>query len=766
MPPTIFVPGSLRDPLDDPLGTERLANVVPIEHCVQFFNDRINLTGPKNRLLILKAGTASAKSTGFVAEMHMNVVTKSPHGRRGMIVTQPRVLTAIKNVSQITSVPKYSHLREGVDIGWSTQYNKLRPKRFGILSATIGTLAAQIILNGFESVVDGYQMICIDETHERSLQTDLVILMLLRLLDKYRDDVRCPFVVFMSATFDPRVFIDYFKKVDDGISLANNFIHVVGQSVGYDVHWPTEVDMTKKLWNIVAAKVEEIIRAGFEDGDDSCDILIFMPGTLEIDETVKALKPIVDKTFAEGLGYTYVMGISSKDVSTESIAYRNLDKKNADIRIRVTPPRQGPRGGAEDDTYIGGDDSFVTPRRKVVISTVIAETGLTLDELKYVIDAGYHRSSLFNPIIKSDTLLTEATPKSRVTQRFGRVGRKTRGVVYPMYTRETFASFPDQQFPEMVTSDFADVALAILDVVRADVVRDDEKKSMWELGLISSPPPSSFQNALEVAYKLGLISPDGVVTDMGKITKDLSVKMPHGRLIAGSIIHGYSTMDIVSLVAFLEEFGGRDLSSVKYDNVYEDIFGGEGKKMRALFADDFIDITILGAWIIRLFDDGIPDVDAIVKEKLGMKAVDVRRFLTRRDQLLITALSIGLDVTKGVSIVPSLTSNVGKASPHGERGETEVSLATSLTILKYVIHDAFKTNILTLKDGAYTYRGMRVAVPSFRRNALRELLNLDEVVYPEKVCFDVLSGEVKGSAVSLTAYRVSAMSGYVYIDEE
>lgn len=719
-PPTLFVKGSLRDPLDDPAGTEKLAIVTPIDHCEAFFRARMNLTGPSNRLLILKAGTASSKSTGFVAEMYKRIVTTSPHGRRGMIVTQPRVLTAIKNVSQITSVPQYSYLREGVDIGWSTQYNKLRPKRFGILSATIGTLVAQIILNGIESVVDGYQMICIDETHERSLQTDLVILMLRRLLDAYRNDVRCPFVVFMSATFDPTIFVDYFKVVDPRVSLVGNFIHVVGQSVGYDVKWPDVVSSEVPVWKMAADRVAEIIRDGFGDAEDSCDVLIFMPGAIEIEETTKALRSVVDDAVDAGLGYTYVIGISSKDVASESIAYRNLDKKNSEIRGMHR-------------------EKSVMVRRKVVISTNIAETGLTLDELKYVIDSGFHRGSLYNPVIKTSTLMTEATPKSRVTQRFGRVGRKTRGVVYPLYTRETFDSFADQQFPEMITENFSDVILAIINTIP---VPDDIR----QLGLITNPPLSAFENGFEVAYKLGMITPDVALTSIGKMTIDMSVKMHHGRLIAGSIIHGYSTMDIIGLVAFLEEFSGRDLAGVNYTAVYEKYFGDRGEKIRAVVADDFIDIVLLGRWIVELFDVGIPDIDGIVKTTLKMKAADVRKYLSRRDQLLLTALSIGLDVTKGISIV-------------------DAPLANATTILKYVIHDAFKTNLLTLKDGAYTYKGMRVTVPSFKRNRLRDVLSVEEVVYPQTIAFDELTGETRGSGMIVTAYRVSAMSGYVYVDE-
>lgn len=736
-PPTLFVPGYLRDPEGDPDNQERLNSIVPIDYCEKWFKDRINLSGIHNRLLILKAGTASSKSTGFVAEMYIRIVQNSPHGRRGLICTQPRILTAIKNVFQI--VPFYKQLRIGQEIGWSTQFDKMKPKRFGILSATVGTLTAQMSLMSDEDIINSYQMILIDETHERNLQTDSVILMLYNFMKRNAGNVRCPFIVFMSATFDPMTFISYFRKIDQNVSLVNNFIYVVGQAVGFDIVWPESIDQSKKIWELSAESVDKICRSGSDDSPDSCDILIFMPGSMEIEETAKALIPVVKALYNDGFGLCAILPISAKEVEMNSESYRNLDKINSDIRIKAPD-----------------NDDLIAPRRKIVISTAVAETGLTLDQLKYVIETGFHRSTLFNPNFAIDTLLTESAPKSRVTQRFGRVGRKTRGTVYPLYTRETYEHFLDQQFPEIIVNDFGDILLSVLmEQVKdssghVDISRDIK---VSEINMLTDPAESMKQMALERAYKLGLICPISKdiirLTKIGSVSSKLSLKLTSARLLASGHIFEYSVYDLVGLVAALEESTSRDFEKSRIEDLYLDVFGMDGPKIRALISDDFIDLLVVIAFIVSKFDNGIPDlIEVCNKYKLPHETI--RRILIRRDQLMNNMLTLGYSITMTPSIM------------------LRENLTDSITRLKYCIHDSFKTNILELIDGIYKHKGLKVSVPHFKKSEIQRLLGSSnpsgEVIFPKYLVFDHLTGSVNNGIFKITASRIGTMSGYCYLD--
>jgi len=740
-PPTLFVAGSLRDPLDDPVRQEALNKIIPIDYCETWFKDRLMCTGIHNRVLILKAGTASAKSTGFPAETFIRIIQKSPHGRRGMIVTQPRVLTAVKNVSQIVSNAQYSHLKIGQDIGWSTQFDKMKPKRFGILSATVGTLTAQMSMLSDEDIINQYQVIAIDETHERDLQTDSVILMLYNFLRRNASDVRCPFIVFMSATFDPNVFVDYFWNADNEMSLLNNFIYVVGQSVGYDIFWPETIDQSKYIWDLAAERVDKICREGSDDDPESCDILIFMPGAQEIDKTEASLKPVVEKLYADGFGACYIMPISSKAIAQNTQAVIDLDKKNDTLKIPI------PGNKAE-----GNKADTVVPRRKIVISTVVAETGLTLDQLKYVIETGFHRSTVFNPNFCIDTLISESAPKSRITQRFGRVGRKTRGTVYPLYTRETYDSFSDQQFPEIVVNDFGDILLSVLmEQIKdasgnADMAKDI---SVNGIRMLTDPAKAMSNMAFERAYKLGLIRPvenDNIrLTKIGGISSKLSLRLTSARLLASGHIFGYSVCDLVGIVAVIETASGRDFEKVRFDDIYIAAYGNEGRRIRALVSDDFIDICVMMNLTLDQFNDGIPDFETYCK-KYGLPYATMMSVLVRRDQLMSNMLTLGYNVTRTPSIYPNIASE-------------------SLTILKYCLHDSFKTNILELDDsGQYKHHGIRVTVPHFKRSEIKALTGVDQVIFPKYLVFDHLTGMVQGGRLLVTAHRVSTMSGYCYLD--
>lgn len=770
MPPTLFVPGSLRDPDGNVANQATLDSIVPIDYSTKWFKDRINLTGLHNRLLILKAGTASGKSTGFVAETYLRVVVNSPHGRRGLICTQPRIITAIKNVLQIT--PFYKQLKIGHDIGWSTQYDKMRPKRFGILSATVGTLTAQMSLASDEDIMNSYQMILIDETHERNLQTDSVILMLYNFMKRNADNIRCPFIVFMSATFDPTVFTSFFRALDPEVSLTNNFIHVVGQAVGYDIMWPDRIDPKKKIWELAAETVNDICRTGSEDPEDSCDILIFMPGSVEIEETSKALVPIVDKLHHEGFGLCAVLPISAKEVELNSESYRNLDKLNADIRIRAKDPTTG-------------KETLQAPRRKIVISTAVAETGLTLDQLKYVIETGFHRATLFNPNFSINTLLTESAPKSRVTQRFGRVGRKTRGTVRPLYTRQTYEHFLDQQFPEIIVNDFGDILLSVLmeqvkdSSGQVDIERDID---ISEINMLTNPAISMKEMALEKAYKLGLIRPkisntedsNNInkirLTKIGAVSSKLSLKLTSARLLASGHIFGYSVYDLVGLIAALEESSARDFEKAKIQDIYTAVYGISGPRIKALLSDDFIDLLVIVSFIVLQFDAGIPDLMAICAQyKLPHETI--KYILIRRDQLMNNMLTLGYNVTMEHSIIPARLPANGPVDIGGAnimQKNSEDQFTDNITRLKYCIHDSFKTNMIELVDGIYKHKGLKVSVPHFKRSEIQQLLgsanDSGEVIFPKYLIFDQLTGSVSGGIYKIVASRVSTVSGYCYLD--
>ena len=145
-------------------------------------------------------------------------------------------------------------LRKGETIGWSTKYNKLRPKSFGLLSATVGTLAQQMRTLTDEEISAKYKIILIDETHERDLETDMTIYMLKNFLLRNVNKESCPFVVLMSATFDPDSFLRYFN-----VQLLTNYIWCRGATAHIEEMWDWNQDRTVNNYTQSASAVVEKI---------------------------------------------------------------------------------------------------------------------------------------------------------------------------------------------------------------------------------------------------------------------------------------------------------------------------------------------------------------------------------------------------------------------------------------------------------------------------------------------------------------------------
>lgn len=785
--PTLYTPGSLRDPEGRTgIEQERLNDIVPIDHIIKWISDRKDLTGLDNRMVVVKAGTSSGKSTALPAEIFLRLV-RYWFPKRGIICLQPKVITSIKNVHQILQVADYrAELKLGVDIGWSTQYDKLKPKKLGILSATIGTLTAIMNSSSDSEIMDKYSVIMVDETHERGLNTDMAILMLWNFLIRNANNSRCPFVMFMSATFDPIEIIDYFKMAPGGsnISLLGNFINVTGRAYPIETHWPESFAYNDGFTAMAAKRTYEICMADINDTEGPQDILIFMPGNMEIMETENAIKKVAVDVYNAGGGMISLLAIDSRAVTSENMSVQLLDVDCSEY------------------TVMSPDKKHVHPRRKVVISTNVAETGLTLNNLKYVIDAGFNRGMEFNPNFNTRTLKTDAAPKSRITQRRGRVGRKSPGHFYPLYTEMTFDAMQDQQFPDIVVDDFGQIIMPVLveHTKNQEGLPDMNRPiDISKIKMLTQPPRASLLNALEKAYKLGMIRPSGVpnnckakkeetniststntstdtstdslhdnlqsvtVTPMGLMCVKMNIHMEVARMIFGGHIYKYSVYDCL-LMAVALEISARDLEKAKWNNIYaaamiKDMSLNEIMetvpvpndiiRRRILVADNFIDLLMLMHACIRMFSEDI-DKDKFLKF-IEVKDSVLELLMLRRDQLMNQCLVLGFDIQT------NLEETISNINVHPE------VWATRLTRIKYIIHDAFMGNLLILNEGRYMYKGIVVSIPPWPRQEIKTILGVtDDIVYPKILAFANLTVTSKNGKAVTTAERISALSGYVY----
>lgn len=787
MKPTLFIKGKLSAPNGDPKLKRELDEWVPIEYVIEWLRSRMTKVGIENRVLILKSETASGKSTAFPPELFKALVRGTGDRAPGIICTQPRVMTAIENVMEI--MKHYSKvLRLGESIGWSTKFNKLRPKSVGLLSATIGTLAQQLRTATDEQIMKKYRFILIDETHERDLQTDMTIYMLKNLLLRNQNNTACPFVVLMSATFDPKSFLEYFK-----VPLLSNFIWCVGETAGFDEIWDWNGGRTVNNYPQAAASVvEKIITENPKDDPARADILIFMPGKAEFKETERWLRQLNQKFAKESPHLVF----SLLQIESTAVQTRNIDF----MRTMYIPV-------AQHIVVIDGKE--YVPARRVIISTNVAETGLTLDNLRYVIDAGFNREIEYNPLLGIRALITKPAPKSRIKQRKGRAGRKFRGVFYPLYPDFIFEKLPDLQFPQILIEDVSPIILDIVnEQLKVKTLNGDRDPQflLTDIDMIDVPAPDALAACIEKLYTIGFISmiapkwsataaeiieaPSGDnrrfgITKIGALGSAFSMLAPESvRMILSSYFWNCSVLDTITIAAYLsidvKNFTApapRDPTSdrppprvfINWLAVYKvglaiKMTKNMLYKMRLLIADDFIHGIILFNAIKYIISTAEPKA-AInnLREWCSQNNIQYKAcidLIKARDDIIEQALTAGM--------------NVFAQEDHSLKNAAEDDFMNVITKLKYCIYDGYRNNII-VRDGVEykTLNGTRVVAPSLFQENEQRLADEKEYGYvlktvPRTMIYNELSIKYnrKTSIYDVLAGRVSACDGFVSIDPD
>ncbi len=751
--PTLFVPGRVRTAPGDDID---LSRVRPIDYINSFIDRARAATGIKNRLLILKAETASGKSTGLPAELYKKFIMTTG-STRGIICTQPRTLTTVQNIIEIASIPTYSFFKIGQNIGWSTRYNKFKPTKPGLLMATIGTLSMLLISLTDQQICDKYQFIIIDETHERDLETDFAIMRLRALLTRIADRPDCPFVILMSATFDPMVFLGYFHEVDHSVSETNNFIWVEGRSFGVKQHWKwAGENMTfSQLTRAAGDAVKHIVTGtrGLKDQSAEADILIFMPGMKEIKETVIELEKINLDLIKNHRQSMSILAIDSRSQTAQT----------KDYRLLFAPIEQHPA--------VGG----IKPLRRVIVTTNIAETGLTLPNLKYVIDSGIAREKQYYPNSYVTGLVNTPAPKSRIMQRIGRAGRKFEGEFFPLYSESTFNSLQVQQLPRIYLEDCSDLLLkiAVLDDTN-DFIPDFSK-----ISLLDNPAPECITTAVESLYALGYIIP--VKNDSNIITgwkcsptarPCIESSLPHRlfKMIVSSFTWGVSPLDMVTIAAFItiekKEFNLKSRETPSWINIIKQaVFLTHSDTYSAfsyylLVADEFI----FGLFLYKCIMDKLMSSDGIISAREfcvnnGINWSGIEKFLQLREEYIESLIAAKVNVFHDGMNFYDILDN-----------KTEY-----ISSIKRCIYEAYRMQIITYSEEFACYVspcGRKMDVPELLARegwlykSMHEL-GIEKFTMPKYLVTDLLelTKDKKTCIYRITSSRISALDGFCAHDE-
>jgi ATP-dependent helicase HrpA len=415
-----------------------------------------------HQVVILAGETGSGKTTQLP-----KICLSLGYGERGLIGhTQPRRIAARTVADRIASELK-TPLGEGV--GYQVRFTDNSSKNTRIKLMTDGVLLAEFQR---DRLLKKYDVIIIDEAHERSLNIDF-LLGLLKPLCKKRPELK---VIITSATID----LDKFSKHFTLRGNAAPIIEVSGRTYPVKTLYQEPSKEDPNLPELITETVEQVIRGEAKgEYNTSGDILVFCAGEREIRDAAQALR-------------------------------------GSQLPIDVLP--------LYSRLSVGEQNKVFKPahRRKVVLATNVAETSITVPGIAYVIDPGVARISRYSFRSKVQRLPIEAVSQASANQRQGRCGRVANGVCIRLYSEQDFQQRAEFTPAEILRSNLASVILKMLRLGINDITQFD---------FLDQPDNRLLNDGYNLLQELGGVDNNRKITAIGRQMSDLSVDPKYARII-------------------------------------------------------------------------------------------------------------------------------------------------------------------------------------------------------------------------------------------
>lgn len=399
----------------------------------------------RHPVVILAGETGSGKTTQIP-----RILLKAGFGaERPVVVTQPRRVAAMSLARRVAEEMK---VEETGFVGHKVRFDNRTTSATRVVFATDGALLAEL---GSDPDLRRYDAIVVDEAHERSLNVDFLLGVLQR-IRRRRPELR---IVIASATIDTEAFAKAFAA-EDGTPAP--VIQVEGRTFPVDILYRDELvdeDDDETLAERTAAAIREMLELG--EGD----LLAFLPGEREIRETQKELEKIPPR-------------------GTEIV------------------PLFGRLSAADQDRVFHPGS-----KRRVILSTNVAETSVTVPRIRLVVDTGLARIARYAPRTRTKRLQIEPISQASARQRAGRCGRIAPGICLRLYAREDFERREAQTPPEVRRADLSEVILRLLDLGLG---------TPEEFPFIDPPDRRQVSDGWQLLRELGAVDDDGALIATGR----------------------------------------------------------------------------------------------------------------------------------------------------------------------------------------------------------------------------------------------------------
>jgi ATP-dependent RNA helicase DHX36 len=520
----------------------------------------------ENPYTVVVGATGSGKTTQ-VPQMFLEAASEVGKGALcNVIVTQPRRIAAT-SVARRVADERGEQLRDSV--GYIVRHNSAPPREDGsILFCTTGVLLQQLQTDP-DQVFDTSSHILLDEVHERDILLDFLLVVLKKALkERQSANKSVPKVVLMSATMNTELFSNYFGVTDaDGrvvpcpsidvpgrlFPVKNRYLREIHSELqsqygtaklrGFFNEKDTSRYLSNELQPIEPSSGITEADTGLVPGQDDYDpddsltpvgliaatvahvanttdegaILVFLPGQNEIQATNNLLtrKP--------------VFGVDFKDQSRYKLFVLHSTTSAQEQAAVFDPVPEG--------------------CRKIILSTNIAETSVTIPDVQHIVDSGKHREKRYDSTNRISALKSAWVSKANAKQRAGRAGRVQNGNYYGLYTEERLNTLQTTGKAEMLRADLQEICLD----VKAHGFRDSIGDFLSQA--LEPPSPTSVRSAVSTLQSIEALTEDEDLTPLGELLATLPVQPAMGKMIVLGII--FRCLDPILILSALS--GSRNL---------------------------------------------------------------------------------------------------------------------------------------------------------------------------------------------------------------
>lgn len=424
----------------------------------------------ENQVLIIIGETGSGKTTQLPQYLVEDGYTQN--GKYQIVVTQPRRVAA---TSIAARVAEEMNVKLGQEVGYSIRFDDKTTTGKTILKyATDGMLLRECLT---DPMLTKYSCIIIDEAHERTLATD-ILLGLLKGIIKKRCDLK---ILISSATMNAEKFSHFFDDCP--------ILKIAGKRYPVDIHYTLQPE-----GNYINASITTVFQIHTTQPLKG-DILLFLTGQEEIENTRDKVEEICAK-LGSRIPHLLITPI-----------YASLPQDQQALIFQPTPDNC----------------------RKLVLATNIAETSLTIDGIKYVIDPGFVKVNSYVPSTGMTQLLTIPCSKASVDQRAGRAGRVGPGKCFRIFTKWSYENELELlPKPEILRTNLSNTVLLLLSL---------GVKDLLNFAYLDKPAVPTLIKSLENLYVLGALNSKGQITELGRMMCEFPCEPEFAKVLHTSATH-------------------------------------------------------------------------------------------------------------------------------------------------------------------------------------------------------------------------------------